>query len=96
LAFRRGAGGRRASEAAKAPRDSAGQTWGIAGRADTYGNRSPNAVTPYGLDLSVSRVSSTVDLSLGIRHKVDLQPLMEHRRNALEHGERMAVVVGVF
>ena len=57
---------------------------------------SPNAVTPYGLDLSVSRVSSTVDLSLGIRHKVDLQPLMEHRRNALEHGERMAVVVGVF
>jgi hypothetical protein len=57
---------------------------------------SPNPVTPYSIDLSVPRASSTVDLSLGIRHKVDLQPLMESRRNALEHGERMAVVVGVF
>jgi len=60
------------------------------------GYASPNPVTPYSLGLSVPRASSTVDLSLGIRHKVDLQPLMERRRNALEHGERMAVVIGVF
>ena len=59
-------------------------------------NKTPNTVTPYSIDLSVPRASSTGDLSLGIRHKVDLQPLMESRRNALKHGERMTVVVGVF
>jgi len=57
---------------------------------------SPKTVAPDSIDLSVPRASSTVDLSLGIRHQVDLQPLMESRRNALEHGERMAVIVGVF
>lgn len=66
-------------------------TWTI-----SHSDCSPNPVTPYSIDLSVPRASSTLDFSLGIRHKVDLQPLMESRRNALQHGERMTVVVGVF
>ena len=35
-------------------------------------------------------------LSPSIRHKVDLQPLMESHSDALEHRKRMAFVIGVF